>query len=108
MEVGVKTHEVPRFPVLLGQVQAPGGVVIIAGALYVQRSHAHYLQERGAEYLVTMMGNEPSLYEQLKSLSWNRVPAGAWDREQTQGKVTISTPKAVTIEAGIDFPTQPK
>lgn len=67
VEVGAKTNEIPRFPVLMERIQDLGGVVVTADALHAQRSHAHYLRERGADYAFTVKGNQPLLYHQLRS-----------------------------------------
>lgn len=104
VEVGVKTNEIPRFPMLLDEVDDLDGVVVTADALHAQRAHADYLHTRGAEYVFTVKGNHPGLYRQLRSLPWNQVPAGHRAKERIRGRITIRTTKAVTVEAGIDFP----
>lgn len=104
VEVGAKTNEIPCFPVLLERIPDLTGVVVTADALHAQRSHADYLHERGADYLVTVKGNQPSLHRQLAFLPWKKVPVGDRQRERARGKVTIRTTKAVRIATGIDFP----
>lgn len=104
VEVGAKTNEIPRFPVLLERIPDLAGVVVTADALHAQHSHANYLHARGSDYVVTVKGNQPSLHRQLRSLPWSRVPIGHREREQHRGKVIVRTTKAVRIEAGIDFP----
>lgn len=104
IEVGAKSNEIPMFPVLLDQIQDVGGMVVTADALHAQRAHATYLHERGSDYVVTVMGDQPSLHHQLQCLPWTQVPAGHRQWERTRGKITIRTTKAVAIEAGIDFP----
>lgn len=104
VDVGVKTNEIPRFPVLLDEIGDLAGVVVTADALHAQRSHATYLHERSADYLVTVKGNQPSLYHPLRSLPWSQVPARHRERERARGKVAIRTTKAVTVQDGLDFP----
>lgn len=104
VEVGAKSNEIPMFSVLLDQIQDVDGMVVTADALHAQRAHATYLHERGADYVVTVKGNQPSLHHQLQCLPWAQVPVGHRQRERARGKITIRTTKAVAIEAGIDFP----
>lgn len=56
VEVGPKTNEIPMFPVLLERVDI-SGAVITADAMHAQRSHATYLAQRGAHYVLTVKRN---------------------------------------------------
>jgi hypothetical protein len=57
VEVGVKTNEIPMFPVLLDRVDVTGAV-ITADAMHAQRSHATYLAGRGAHFVLTIKRNQ--------------------------------------------------
>ncbi|WP_245724819.1 hypothetical protein [Micromonospora citrea] len=39
--------------------------MITADALHCQREHVDYLAERGAHWILTVKGNQPSLHAQL-------------------------------------------
>ena len=54
LEVGVKTNEIPLFPVLLDEIGDLTSVVVTADALHAQCAHAAYLHKRGADYLITI------------------------------------------------------
>jgi hypothetical protein len=69
-----KTNEITVFTALLAQAGDLDGVLVTADALHAQREHATWLHERGAYYLVTVKGNQPSLLRQLRSLPWEQVP----------------------------------
>lgn len=86
VEVGTKTNEIPQFSVLLDGISDLAGVVVTADALHAQCSHAGYLHERGAHYLLTVKGNQPGLHRQLKSLPWGQVPVGHRDRQRAPGE----------------------
>lgn len=60
VEVGEKTHEIPQFSVLLEGITDLAGMVVTADAIHAQCSHAAYLHERGAHYLLTGQGQPAS------------------------------------------------
>jgi hypothetical protein len=65
VEVASKTNEIPLFPVLCDRLDDLRDAVITADALHAQRGHADYLVlQRGAHYLLTVKGNQPSLLTQ--------------------------------------------
>jgi predicted transposase YbfD/YdcC len=103
VEVGAKTNEIPLFSTLLDSVDI-GGAVITADALHAQRDHAGYLRGRGAHYLITVKGNQPSLHAQLKALPWKQVPPGHTQASRGHGRREKRTVKAVTVDAGLLFP----
>jgi hypothetical protein len=56
-----KTNEIPMLPKLLEHVPIEG-VLITADALHTQTDTArHLVQERGANYLLTVKNNQPTL-----------------------------------------------
>lgn len=67
VEVGAKTNEIPLFTTLLDRLDI-AGAVIAADALHAQREHARYLARRGAHYVITVKGNQPSLHAQLAAI----------------------------------------
>jgi len=62
-----KTNEINVFGPLLDRVDI-AGAIITADALHTQRAHVAYLTGRGAHYLLTVKGNQPTLLAQLKGL----------------------------------------
>lgn len=104
VDVGVKTNEITMFTTLLDTFGDLAGVVVTADAMHTQRTHATYLHERGAHYVLTVKGNQGSLQRQLKDLPWKDVPVGDRQRYRGHGRTGSRAVKAVTIDAGILFP----
>lgn len=103
-EVGGKTNEITEFAPLLDTVDLTGAVVT-ADAMHAQRGHADYLVlQRGAHYLLTVKGNQPALYAQLKALPWADVPVAHTITNRAHGRVERRSVKVVTVSAGILFP----
>ncbi|WP_205315238.1 ISAs1 family transposase [Nonomuraea lactucae] len=75
-----------------------------ADALPCQRDHVAYLARRGAHWILTVKGNQPSLHQQLAGLPWRLVPDA--DRHTTggHGRREIRTLKILSVSTGIDFP----
>lgn len=105
VDVEAKTNEIPMFSVLCDRIDDLTDVVITADALHAQRAHADYLvPERGAHYLLTVKGNQPSLRNQLKTLPWKDVPVAHTSTDRAHGRVEKRTIKVVTVATGIVFP----
>jgi predicted transposase YbfD/YdcC len=51
------------------------GAVITIEAMHTQGDTAQVITSRGADYEMTVKGNMPTLYRQLKKLPWARIPA---------------------------------
>jgi predicted transposase YbfD/YdcC len=103
-EVGCKTNEITEFAPLLNGVELTGAVVT-ADALHAQKAHADYLVlQRGAHYLLTVKGNQPGLFAQLKALPWKQVPLAHTSTDRAHGRVEKRAIKIVTVTTGILFP----
>ncbi len=103
-DVGCKTNEITEFAPLLDSVDLTGAVVT-ADALHAQRDHADYLVvQRGADYLLTVKANQPTLFAQLKHLPWVDIPVVHVQRGRTHGRVAKRSIKIVTVSSGILFP----
>ncbi|MCA1696205.1 MAG: ISAs1 family transposase [Actinobacteria bacterium] len=103
-EVGCKTNEITEFAPLLNGVELTGAVVT-ADALHAQKAHADYLVlQRGAHYLLTVKGNQPGLFAQLKALPWKQVPLAHTSTDRAHGRVEKRAIKMVTVTTGILFP----
>jgi predicted transposase YbfD/YdcC len=79
------------------------GVVITADALHTRREHVEHLHTRGAHWLLTVKGNQPTLRRQLSAaLAPDRgIPSQQRRRARPPRDRTL---KAVTLAAGIAFP----
>ncbi|MER6596631.1 ISAs1 family transposase [Micromonospora purpureochromogenes] len=104
IDVDGKTNEITRFAPLLDQISDVRGTVITADALHCQRDHVAYLTERGAHWILTVKGNQPSLHRQLAGLPWRAVPDATRDTDRGHGRREIRSLKILTISTGIDFP----
>jgi predicted transposase YbfD/YdcC len=104
VDVQAKTNEIPMFATLLDRIDLAGAVVT-ADALHAQRGHAQYLAgQRGAHYLITVKGNQPSLRAQLAGLPWRQVPIAHDAREKGHGRAERRTVKITAVAAGLAFP----
>lgn len=73
-DVGEKTNEIPGAAPLLADVDLAGKTVT-ADALHTQVELAeHLVEERGADYVFTVKGNQPTLLAQLEAVAWESLP----------------------------------
>ena len=98
VDVAAKTNEVPMLPVLLADIDIRRAV-ITADALHAVRSHAVYLHERGAHYVLTVKSNQPALRAQLARLPWGQVSVAHRGRERGHGRRETRTVKTVAVAA---------
>ncbi|WP_243639528.1 ISAs1 family transposase [Micromonospora sp. MW-13] len=103
-DVDGKTNEITRFAPLLDQLSDLRDTVVTADALHCQREQVAYLAERGAHWILTVKGNQPSLHAQLARLPWRAAPDTARDSDRGHGRREIRTCKILSISTGIDFP----
>jgi len=96
VDVAAKTNEVPMLPVLLADIDIRGSV-ITADALHAVRSHAIYLHERGAHYVLTVKSNQPALRAQLARLPWGQVSVADRSHEHAHGRRETRTVKTVAV-----------
>jgi predicted transposase YbfD/YdcC len=82
-EVSAATNEIAEFRPLLAGLDL-AGVVLTADAMHTQRDHAHFLVDAGAEYLLVVKANQPSLHAQLAGLPWREIPV--MDRTRDHGR----------------------
>lgn len=105
-----ETSEITEFVPLLDTlttVSSTGdlaGMVITADALHTQRDHVEHLHTRGAHWLLTVKGNQPSLRRQLAGLPWRQIEICHRRTGNAHGRREIRTLKVATIAAGIAFP----
>jgi predicted transposase YbfD/YdcC len=98
VDVAAKTNEVPMLPVLLDGIDIRGAV-ITADALHAVRSHAVYLHERGAHYVLTVKANQAALRKQLARLPWGQVSVAHRGQEHAHGRRETRTVKTVAVAA---------
>ncbi|MEU9828911.1 ISAs1 family transposase [Micromonospora chersina] len=103
-DVDGKTNEITRFQPLRDQIGDLRDTVITADALHCRREHVGYPAERGAHWILTVKGNQPSLHSQLAGLPWRAVPDATRDTDRGHGRREIRTLKVLTLSTGIDFP----
>jgi hypothetical protein len=73
--VDEESNEIPAVRELLKAFADLAGAVITIGALHTQSDTAQVIPGRGAGYVMTVKGNMPTLYRQLKKLPWAAVPS---------------------------------
>jgi predicted transposase YbfD/YdcC len=101
-EVPAATNEIAEFQPLLDGLDLVG-VVVTADALHTQRDHAAFLVDRGADYLMVVKANQPTLHAQLAGLPWRQIPVMDRTRDHGHGLVKIRTLKVAAV-AGLCFP----
>ncbi len=103
-DVDSKTNEITRFNALLDHIGDLHGVVVTADALHCQRDHVAYLAARGAHWILTVKGNQPTLHQQLAGLLWRQTPEADRTDDRGHGRREIRTLKILSVAAGIEFP----
>jgi predicted transposase YbfD/YdcC len=103
-EVDGKTNEITRFAPLLDQISDLRDTIVTVDALHCQRDHVTYLAERGADWILTVKGNQPTLHAQLAGLPWAAVPESTRDSDRGHGRREIRTLKILTVQPGVGFP----
>jgi predicted transposase YbfD/YdcC len=106
LHVQDKTNEITAFAPLLDTLTSIDltGVVFTADALHTQRDHVEELHRRGAHWLLTVKGNQPTLRRQLAALPWKQLEVAHRWVETGHGRREIRTIKVLTIAEGIAFP----
>jgi len=78
-EVDHKHNEITEFRPLLDPLDLDGAVVT-ADALHAQRDHARFLvEDKAADYVFTVKGNQPSLLDGLERLYYDSFPPSPGD-----------------------------
>ena len=81
--VGEKTNEITAIPQLLQLLDISGGLVTI-DAMGCQRAIADQIRAGGADYLLAVKENQPTLYEQVKEAIAEELEQDAEDIEDHQ------------------------
>ena len=80
MSVDEKSNEIPAVPQLLDLLELSGAIVTL-DALHCQTATAKAIDDRDATYILTVKGNQPTLYEELL----NRFDAWATSDSEVEG-----------------------
>ena len=100
--VTAKSNEIPAVRELLKAFADLAGAVITIDALHTQHDTAQAVLCREADYVMTVKGNMPTLYRQLKKLPWARIPSAS-SVTTGHGRRARRTVKAVLAPAWIEF-----
>ena len=100
--VDEKSNEIPAVRDLLKAFASLAGAVITIDAMHTQHDTAQVILGRGADYVMTVKGNMPTLYRQLKKLPWAAVPAVS-AVSTDHGRRARRTIKAALAPAWIGF-----
>src|SRR5579863_115508 len=73
--VDEKSNEIPAVRDLLKAFASLASAVITIDAMHTQHDTAQVILSRGADYVMTVKANMPTLHKRLKKLPWARIPA---------------------------------
>jgi predicted transposase YbfD/YdcC len=100
--VDAKSNEIPAVRELLKAFASLACAVITIDAMHTQSDTAQVILSRGADYVMTIKGNMPTLYNQLKALPWAAVPAVSAVTTD-HGRRARRTIKVMLVPAWIEF-----
>ncbi len=93
----VDGDELAAFPAVLDTLPDLREIVVTADALHCRRNHAAWLHCRGAHYLFTVKGNQPTLRRALARLPWAQV-SGLRDRQVGHGRTESRSIKVLDLD----------
>jgi predicted transposase YbfD/YdcC len=100
--VAAKSNEIPAVRDLLKAFKDLAGAVITVDAMHTQTDTAVSIIARGADYVMTVKGNMPTLHKRLKKLPWADVPATSTVTKD-HGRRVRRTIKVAAVPAWITF-----
>ena len=100
--VDEKSNEIPAVRELLKAFTDLAGAVFTIDAMHTQHDTAQAILGRGADYVMTVKANMPTLYRQLKKLPWTAIPAVS-AVSTGHGRRARRTIKAALASAWIEF-----
>src|SRR3984885_1203787 len=100
--VDEKSNEIPAVRELLKAFTDLAGAVLTIDAMHTQHDTAQAILGRGADYVMTVKANMPTLYRQLKKLPWTAIPAVS-AVSTGHGRRARRTVKAALAPAWIEF-----
>jgi len=99
--VDERSNEIPAVRDLLKAFASLASAVITIDAMHTQHDTAQVILGRGADYVMTVKANMPTLYKQLKKLPWAVPSVSAVSTDH--GPRARRTIKAVLAPAWIEF-----
>jgi predicted transposase YbfD/YdcC len=100
--VDEKSNEIPAVRELLTAFTDLAGAVLTLDAMHTQHDTAQLILGRGADYVMTVKANMPTLYKQLKKLPWARIPSVS-SVSKDHGRRARRTIKVALAPAWIGF-----
>jgi predicted transposase YbfD/YdcC len=100
--VDEKSDEIPAVRDLLKAFTGMAGAVFTIDAMHTQHDTAQVILGRGADYVMTVKANMPTLFQQLKKLPWAAVPSVS-AVSTSHGRRARRTIKTVLVPAWIEF-----
>src|SRR5512135_1288906 len=100
--VDAKSNEIPAVRDLLKAFTDLAGAVFTIDAMHTQHDTAQAIIGRDADYVMTVKGNMPTLYKQLKKLPCTAVPASS-AVTRDHGRRARRTIKVTLVPAWIGF-----
>src|SRR5579863_4721726 len=100
--VGAKSNEIPAVRDLLKAFASLASAVITIDAMHTQHDTAQVILGQGADYVMTVKGNMPTLHKRLKKLPWARIPAVSAVTTD-HGRLARRTIKVALAPAWIEF-----
>jgi predicted transposase YbfD/YdcC len=97
-----KSNEIPAVRELLKAFADLAGTVLTIDAMHTQHDTAQLILGRGADYVMTVKANMPTLHRQLKKLPWTRIPSVSSVSED-HGRRARRTIKVALAPAWIGF-----
>ncbi len=100
--VDEKSNEIPAVRELLKAFADLAGAVFTIDAMHTRHDTAQAILGRGAEYVMTVKANMPTLYGKLKELPWAAIPAVS-SVSTDHGRRARRTIKVALAPAWIEF-----
>jgi predicted transposase YbfD/YdcC len=97
-----KSNEIPAVRDLLKAFASLAATVVTIDAMHTQADTAQAITGRGADYVMTVKGNMPTLYRKLKKLPWSAVPSVS-AVSTDHGRRARRTIKVALAPSWIDF-----
>jgi predicted transposase YbfD/YdcC len=101
--VDVKSNEIPAVRDLLKAFASLASAVVTIDAMHTQSDTAQVILGRGADYVMTVKANMPTLCRQLKKLPWAAVPSVSAVSTDHGRRRACRTIKAALAPAWIEF-----
>ncbi len=100
--VDAKSNEIPAVRELLKAFASLAGAVVTIDAMHTQADTAQVILGQGADYVMTVKANMPTLHRKLKKLPWAAVPAFSAVTTD-HGRRTCRTIKVTLVPTWIGF-----